>query len=53
MSSQGAISIEFAGVSYQVDGSRELISDLNLRIPAGEVFMLLGRSGSGRQPLSS
>lgn len=46
--SQGEISIEFASVSYQVDGSRNLISDLNLAIPAGEVFMLLGRSGSGK-----
>jgi len=48
MSSQGAISIEFVNVSYHVDGSRALISNLNLAIPAGEVFILLGRSGSGK-----
>jgi osmoprotectant transport system ATP-binding protein len=48
MSNHGAISIEFASVSYRVDGSRDLIADLNLTIPAGEVFMLLGRSGSGK-----
>jgi osmoprotectant transport system ATP-binding protein len=48
MSSQAAISIEFANVYYRVDGSREVISNLKLAIPAGEVFMLLGQSGSGK-----
>jgi osmoprotectant transport system ATP-binding protein len=48
MSSPAPISIEFANVFYRVDGSRDLISDLNLAMPAGEVFMLLGRSGSGK-----
>jgi osmoprotectant transport system ATP-binding protein len=48
MSTPAAISIEFANVSYRADGSRDLISDLNLAIRAGEVFMLLGRSGSGK-----
>jgi osmoprotectant transport system ATP-binding protein len=48
MSSQAAISIEFVNVYYRVDSGRDLISDLNLAIPAGEVFMLLGQSGSGK-----
>jgi osmoprotectant transport system ATP-binding protein len=48
MSSRAEVSIEFVNVSYRVDGSRALISDLNLAIPSGKVFMLLGRSGSGK-----
>jgi osmoprotectant transport system ATP-binding protein len=48
MSTPAGISIEFANVFYRADGSRDLISDLNLTIRAGEVFMLLGRSGSGK-----
>jgi osmoprotectant transport system ATP-binding protein len=40
--------IEFVHVSYQLDGNRELLSDLNLAIETGEILMLLGRSGSGK-----
>jgi osmoprotectant transport system ATP-binding protein len=40
--------IEFVHVSYRLESSRELLFDLNLSIAPGEVFMLLGRSGSGK-----
>lgn len=40
--------IEFVHVSYRLANSRELLFDLNLSIAPGEVFMLLGRSGSGK-----
>lgn len=40
--------IEFVHVSYRLENSRELLFDLNLSIASGEVFMLLGRSGSGK-----
>lgn len=40
--------IEFVHVSYRLDGNRELLSDLSLAIQTGEIFMLLGRSGSGK-----
>ncbi len=43
-----ATAIEFANVTYRVDGNRTLISDLNLNIHRGETLMLLGRSGSGK-----
>ena len=43
-----ATAIEFANVTYRVDGNRTLISDLNLTIHRGETLMLLGRSGSGK-----
>jgi osmoprotectant transport system ATP-binding protein len=40
--------IEFAHVTYRINGNRTLISDLNLSIHHGETLMLLGRSGSGK-----
>jgi osmoprotectant transport system ATP-binding protein len=45
---QPEVAIEFAHVSYRLEGSRELLFDLNLSIGNGEIFMLLGRSGSGK-----
>jgi osmoprotectant transport system ATP-binding protein len=48
MSHHAGNAIEFAGVHYRVDGSRPLVFDLNLAVASGEVFMLLGRSGSGK-----
>lgn len=40
--------IEFVHVSYRLETSRELLFDVNLSIAGGEIFMLLGRSGSGK-----
>jgi osmoprotectant transport system ATP-binding protein len=48
MSDLPATAIEFANVTYRVNGNRMLISDLNLSIRRGETLMLLGRSGSGK-----
>lgn len=48
MTSPEESAIEFVHASYRLDASRELLSDLNLAIPTGEIFMLLGRSGSGK-----
>jgi osmoprotectant transport system ATP-binding protein len=39
--------VEFRGVSYSI-GSREILSDLSLRVRAGETLVLLGASGSGK-----
>ena len=48
MSDSPATAIEFANVTYRIDGNRTLISGLNLSIRRGETLMLLGRSGSGK-----
>ena len=40
--------IEFRAVQYAVNGSRPILSDVNLTIRSGEAFVLLGRSGSGK-----
>jgi osmoprotectant transport system ATP-binding protein len=40
-------SVSFEGVSCQLAG-REILSDLNFRIPPGETLVLLGRSGCGK-----
>ncbi|HEX5411309.1 MAG TPA: ATP-binding cassette domain-containing protein [Terriglobia bacterium] len=40
--------IEFRNVSYRPGGQRDVLSDLNLKIEAGETLVLLGRSGGGK-----
>src|SRR5579864_7951920 len=39
--------VEFRGVSYEIAG-KPILSELSLRIEAGETLVLLGRSGSGK-----
>ena len=48
MTAQPETAIEFEDVSYRLADGRELLSDLSLAISCGEIFMLLGRSGSGK-----
>jgi osmoprotectant transport system ATP-binding protein len=48
MNDSPAAAIEFAHVTYRINGNRMLISDLNLSVRHGETLMLLGRSGSGK-----
>ena len=48
MNDSPAAAIEFAHVTYRINGNRMLISDLNLSVRYGETLMLLGRSGSGK-----
>lgn len=40
--------VEFVGVQYRLHDDRILLSGLDLVVPRGQVFMLLGRSGSGK-----
>ena len=47
----GAISLDHVGFAY--DGSREVVRDVALEIPAGEVIALVGPSGSGKTTLVS
>ncbi len=42
------IAVEFRSVCYAVNGTRAILHDLNLKIATGEVFVLLGKSGSGK-----
>jgi osmoprotectant transport system ATP-binding protein len=39
--------VEFRNVSYTI-GGREILSNINLQVEAGETMILLGRSGSGK-----
>src|SRR4029434_9077237 len=39
--------IEFRNVSYRI-GEKQIITNLNLQVDAGERLVLLGRSGSGK-----
>ncbi len=48
MKDRSDIAIEFVHVDYNVNGTRTLISDLNLAIRSHEILILLGRSGSGK-----
>jgi len=44
-------SVEFAQVSFTVEGGRALLSDVSLAVDAGTTTALLGRSGSGKTTL--
>src|SRR5579871_3602635 len=46
-----ARAVEFAHVSFAVDGGRELLSDVSLQMEQGTTLALLGRSGSGKTTL--
>src|SRR6266478_3375561 len=39
--------VEFRNVSYEV-GGRQILSEVNFTVEAGETLVLLGRSGSGK-----
>jgi osmoprotectant transport system ATP-binding protein len=40
--------IEFRNVCYSPDGERDVLSNLSLKVEAGETLVLLGRSGCGK-----
>jgi osmoprotectant transport system ATP-binding protein len=40
--------IEFRNVAYDLPNGQLILSDLNLEVLRGEIFVLLGRSGSGK-----
>jgi osmoprotectant transport system ATP-binding protein len=40
--------IEFRKVRYSPDGQRDVLSNLSLKVEAGETLVLLGRSGCGK-----
>ena len=40
--------IEFRGVSYGYDGSRDVLKNVNLKIEKGNTFALVGPSGGGK-----
>ena len=40
--------IEFRGVSYGYDGSRDVLKNIDLRIEKGKTFALVGPSGGGK-----
>ncbi len=40
--------IDFRQVSFRINGTHELLRELNLQVERGETLVLLGRSGSGK-----
>ncbi len=48
MATQG---VEFANVSFVLEGGRQLLSDVSVWIEAGTTTALIGRSGSGKTTL--
>lgn len=43
--------IEIKKVSFSYDGSREILTDINMTIPKGKTIALVGQSGSGKSTL--
>ena len=48
---QGSISLEHVNFRYRVDGP-EILHDINIQIPAGQVIGIVGPSGSGKSTLT-
>ena len=44
--------IEFRGVNFSYDGSREILHDISLEVRKGETVALVGPSGGGKSTLS-
>ena len=45
--------VRFAGVSFAYDGGFDVLSEINLTLPAGSVTALVGPSGSGKSTLAT
>lgn len=43
--------VEFKDVSFSYDGERQVLSDINLKIPAGKTYAFVGASGGGKTTL--
>ena len=43
--------IEFKGVCFSYDGSRQILTDIDITIPKGRMVALVGQSGSGKSTL--
>ena len=48
MTKSNEIAVRFQGVEYAVAGGQRLVKGVDLEISAGETFVLVGRSGSGK-----
>lgn len=44
-------SIRFDGVGFSYDGTRQILSDINLEIPKGKTIAIVGASGGGKSTL--
>lgn len=45
--------LEFEGVSFTYEGDRPALQDVSLRVSAGQVLALVGRTGSGKSTIAS
>ena len=43
--------VEFKGISFSYDGSRQVLKHINLTVPKGKTIALVGQSGSGKSTL--
>lgn len=46
-------SVELCGVTFSYDGTKNALSDISLRIPAGQTAAFVGPSGGGKSTLAS
>lgn len=49
---QGAIDVRFEGVGFAYPGGSEVLSDIDLEIPAGQRVAVVGETGSGKSTIA-
>jgi ABC-type multidrug transport system fused ATPase/permease subunit len=49
---EGALKVEFDGVSFEYDAENPILHDVSFELPAGEILAVIGPTGSGKSTIT-